>query len=65
MPFDDQLAAVAHQMQQRWFDPSTARQSQPENGLDAASQKFELRVKLLEDRIDHLEKVLRKAGLKI
>lgn len=58
---DQQIAAAGGLLAKQW--QSGQRPQMPENNLDAASQKYELRVKMLEDRCDAMEKILRKARL--
>lgn len=64
MSVEDQLRSAAVLLQQKWFDPATARQAVngTQNDLGEANQAFGLRVKMCEDRLDAIEKILRKAG---
>lgn len=58
---DDQIAAAGALLAQRW--QRGERPQMPENNLDGATQKYELRVKMLEDRCDRLEQIIKRAGL--
>lgn len=55
---DDQIAAAAASLSQKWWNPHTARQSQPENELHPDTSQLQFRIKLLEDRVSKLEKLL-------
>ena len=59
---DDQIAAAGGLLAQQWAQGK--RPVQPENDLGAASQKYELRVKMLEDRMDAIERALRKHNVR-
>jgi hypothetical protein len=53
---DDQIAAAGQLLAQQW--KSNPRQVQPENALKPDAAQLQFRIKLLEDRVEVLERKL-------
>lgn len=56
---DQAIAGAAQLLQNSWWNPATARKVQQENQLVPDAAQLQFRIKLLEDRIEVLERMLR------
>lgn len=55
---DQMIANAAGLLNQKWWNPATARQAQPENDLAPDTAQLQFRIKQLEDRADQNERRL-------
>ena len=60
---DQQVEAAGAALAAQWRDPKAMQRQQPENNLHPNVSALQFRIKLIEDRCEVLEKILRGAGL--